>query len=311
MLRTCPKCGAFYAVGSPFCLADGTPLLDVDPASEKWSEGSRIVEEQSRKLARQTRRLKWRRILTTGTTLVIVTMVVTMVAVNSWIYLKPKAVANDNQNLTNENLANNNVANNNLANENRGNENRANDNRPNENSTNENGGNENRANENQANDNKSNDNGNVSLLVDDPCSAAAKDAAVKTVLKLINQKWQWNSRDERRLVISRFEGPGIRTEDRERRDRKDTVAGDPRNVENGVVAEPVKMAYTTAFSKDCSETTVTFDYTWNVWRLNTPAVVHKIPNVKRFRCTKSGANWSCNEEKPQARYVSVPQRTLI
>jgi hypothetical protein len=91
MLRTCPRCGDFYADDSLlFCLADGTPLADVDPHAEAWAEGTRVVEEKGRVLRRLTRRLLLRRILMMTTTVLITTTVIFVVAVNTYVYLAPQ-----------------------------------------------------------------------------------------------------------------------------------------------------------------------------------------------------------------------------
>lgn len=91
MLRACPKCGDYYADASlAFCLSDGTPLVSVDPHSESWSEGARVVEAKEQALKRQQRKLKWRRVLMSMMTILMVIMVVCVVVVNSYIYLKPK-----------------------------------------------------------------------------------------------------------------------------------------------------------------------------------------------------------------------------
>jgi hypothetical protein len=91
MMRLCPKCGDYYAdTLLAFCLTDGMPLLNVDPTSENWSEGARVIEEKENALRKQKRKLKWRRVLLSAMTMMIVTMVVLVVAANSIIYLKPK-----------------------------------------------------------------------------------------------------------------------------------------------------------------------------------------------------------------------------
>ncbi len=91
MMRLCPKCGDYYADASlAFCLDDGTPLVDVNPLTESWREGERVIEEKTNALRRRERRLKWRRILSVLTTMLMVTMVLIVVAVNGFIYLKPK-----------------------------------------------------------------------------------------------------------------------------------------------------------------------------------------------------------------------------
>jgi hypothetical protein len=91
MIRTCPKCGDFYADGPLlFCPADGAPLADLDPRGETWSEASRVVEEKERTLRRLTRRVKARRVLVTTTTVLITTVVVCVVALNAYVYLRPE-----------------------------------------------------------------------------------------------------------------------------------------------------------------------------------------------------------------------------
>ena len=91
MIRTCPKCGDYYADGAlAFCLVDGAPLIDVAPHTESWSEGTRVVEEKERALRKLGRTVKWRRVFMSAMTTLIVTLVVCVVAVNSYIYLRPK-----------------------------------------------------------------------------------------------------------------------------------------------------------------------------------------------------------------------------
>ena len=95
MIRTCPKCGDYYADASlAFCLADGTPLVDVEPLGENWSEGARVIEEKGNALRKQKRRLKWRRFMLSAMTTLIVVMVVCVVVVNSLIYLQPAVTPN-------------------------------------------------------------------------------------------------------------------------------------------------------------------------------------------------------------------------
>jgi hypothetical protein len=91
MIRTCPRCGDFYADDPvAFCPADGTPLADVDPHGDAWAEATRVVEEKGRALRRQTRRLMRRRVVMMTTTVLITTLVVCVVAVNTYVYLAPK-----------------------------------------------------------------------------------------------------------------------------------------------------------------------------------------------------------------------------
>lgn len=84
-------CGEFYADDSlAFCLADGAPLVRVEAGSEIWTEGARVVSRREQALRQRTRRLKRWRVVTTVTTMLVTTMVVCVVAVNSYIYLAPR-----------------------------------------------------------------------------------------------------------------------------------------------------------------------------------------------------------------------------
>ena len=96
MIRTCPRCGDFYADDTlAFCTADGTPLVDVARPGEGWSEGARVVEEKAKTLRKRERRQRWRRFMWSVVTTLVVTMVVCVLAANVYIYLgpQPKEVA--------------------------------------------------------------------------------------------------------------------------------------------------------------------------------------------------------------------------
>jgi len=76
-MSTCPKCNAFYADdATAFCLVDGTPLVKVDPGSDNWREGARLIEEKKKDLKKQQRRSKWRWLVMSAMTALILTMVV-------------------------------------------------------------------------------------------------------------------------------------------------------------------------------------------------------------------------------------------
>ena len=90
MIRVCPKCGDYYAGEALlFCLADGAPLVNVDPNDAAWSIGTRVVEEKARVVRKAQRRLQLRRVFMTMMTMVVTTSVMFVVAVNAFIYLKP------------------------------------------------------------------------------------------------------------------------------------------------------------------------------------------------------------------------------
>ncbi|MGB8508618.1 MAG: hypothetical protein WCD76_09445 [Pyrinomonadaceae bacterium] len=90
-MRNCPKCGDYYADSVlAFCLNDGTPLVDVAPSDGNWSEGVRVIENKEHALRIQKRKLKWRRVSLGAMTVLMATVIVCVVVVNSLIYLQPK-----------------------------------------------------------------------------------------------------------------------------------------------------------------------------------------------------------------------------
>jgi hypothetical protein len=91
-MRVCAKCGAFSNDASlGFCFHDGTPMIDVDQTSELFEQGTRFIENVEKVARRQSRRLKWRRLIVTATTVLVTAMVISVIAVNGVIYLKPPA----------------------------------------------------------------------------------------------------------------------------------------------------------------------------------------------------------------------------
>jgi hypothetical protein len=87
-MRTCPNCGDYFDDGAcAFCLNDGTPLTEVSPQSERWSEGMRRLEKKNSVIRRQIRRLRMRRLAFAVMTMLIATIVVLVVVANGKIYL--------------------------------------------------------------------------------------------------------------------------------------------------------------------------------------------------------------------------------
>lgn len=294
MIRICPKCGDYYADDSlAFCRADGTPLVNVDPTSENWSEGNRVIQEQTKTLRKRARRLKWRRILTMSMSMTIITMVVSVVALNTREYLKP------NPDIVSDTNSNSNSDNNPLGNDNQLNDNQRNDNQ---------------LNDNQRNDNQSNNNQGQ----DNPCSEGNQKDANGSILKAINQLWEWKSQSEQQLALSKVaafssgprgaelgnpgetsnvgpRGPG---KNGGRRDQGRIVAPQTKGDKGGPAhAEPFKVDHTTSFFPQCTEATVTFKSAWQVWRTDSPPPVKKvlISLVTVFRCTRERNGWSCRK----------------
>jgi hypothetical protein len=98
-MLVCTKCGAFSNDPSPaFCINDGTPMIDVDPNGKLWDQGTQFIENTEKAARRQSRKLKWRRVIVNATTILVTTMVISVIAVNALIYLKPpprQDVSND------------------------------------------------------------------------------------------------------------------------------------------------------------------------------------------------------------------------
>ena len=91
-MRVCAKCGAFSNDASlAFCFNDGTPMIAVDPNSELFDQGAQFIENVEKAARRQSRKLKWRRLIVTATTVLVTAMVISVIAVNGLIYLKPPA----------------------------------------------------------------------------------------------------------------------------------------------------------------------------------------------------------------------------
>lgn len=89
MIRVCPKCGDYYAGEEfTFCLTDGMPLANVIPNGPAWSNGLRVVEDKRRVLKQTRRRLRLRRMFMTVTTVLMTMLILSVAAVNGWIYLR-------------------------------------------------------------------------------------------------------------------------------------------------------------------------------------------------------------------------------
>jgi len=88
ILKFCPKCNGFSDDEDlRFCLADGVPLVALDRTDDKWTEGDEVVRQERQRLRREVRRSTIKRALSTLVTTVLIVMVVTVVALNVWIYL--------------------------------------------------------------------------------------------------------------------------------------------------------------------------------------------------------------------------------
>jgi hypothetical protein len=89
-MRICLKCGDYFADDSlAFCLVDGTPLVRVAPGSDKWREGSRVIEQKENARKKRKRRLEWKRFLQTLITILILGLVLYAMAARRWVYFKP------------------------------------------------------------------------------------------------------------------------------------------------------------------------------------------------------------------------------
>jgi hypothetical protein len=86
----CLKCRTFYSEDSArFCLKDGLPLARVDQTSDLWHEGAEAVRKTRSVLKRQLRLQKLKRVISVSITTTLVIMVVSVMALNSYVYLNP------------------------------------------------------------------------------------------------------------------------------------------------------------------------------------------------------------------------------
>jgi hypothetical protein len=299
-MRTCPTCGEFYEDGPlAFCLADGTPLADVDPSSEKWEEAARAVREKAEKLSRHGRRLKWRRVAVRVVTTLLTAVVVCVVVINGVIYLGPPrdVVAdggtggggggNGNDNgggRGNDNDNDNGGGNDNDNDGGGGNDNDrggGNDNighngnvnrslNVNRNSNINRNGNTNRnSNVNFNRNGNINRNGNGGGNGNDNsarCSAADRAREWEAILRSCRVTWETAIEGERPQIIAEFARRGVEP----RLGRID-------------YAPP-------AFTDDCKQAYVTARYTW---LLTSPTGDVPVPRTKPFACRKLGRGWAC------------------
>lgn len=90
-MKFCPKCRSFYDDESlAFCRTDGVPLVKLNQSNELWAEGRSAVETSRQIIQKQTRRQKLKRISRVLITTVMMIMVISVVAMNIYIYTPPK-----------------------------------------------------------------------------------------------------------------------------------------------------------------------------------------------------------------------------
>jgi hypothetical protein len=87
MIRTCPKCGDYYMDALlAFCLADGTPLINVASDSTSWSNAAQIIAAKEQTLKKRKRKLKWQRIVMSM--MAVATLAMLGAAFNTLIYIE-------------------------------------------------------------------------------------------------------------------------------------------------------------------------------------------------------------------------------
>jgi len=78
-MRVCPTCSDYSADRLlAFCPTDGTPLLEVGPSTDMWSEGVRILDRKASEERTGNRKQKWRRVVLRA--MLMTTMVVAVAA---------------------------------------------------------------------------------------------------------------------------------------------------------------------------------------------------------------------------------------
>jgi hypothetical protein len=93
-MRICPKCRTFTDDELlRFCKNDGTPLVSINQTNKLWSEGPEYIRQANSIIRREIRRSQIKKIVSMLVTTVIVTCVISVITLKSWIYTHPKEVA--------------------------------------------------------------------------------------------------------------------------------------------------------------------------------------------------------------------------
>ena len=93
-MKYCPKCRDYYEDEFlRFCLKDGVPLSSVSQLTEQWNQGKEIIRQTQKRIQKEIRRQKLKRILIMLITTILVMMVVSVMALQTWIYTHPNEVA--------------------------------------------------------------------------------------------------------------------------------------------------------------------------------------------------------------------------
>jgi hypothetical protein len=93
-MKLCPKCRNFYDDELlRFCLKDGMPLVSVKPNEELWSEATNSIRKTRRIEQKEIRKQQLKKVVTTLITTFIIISVISVIALNSWIYTHPEETA--------------------------------------------------------------------------------------------------------------------------------------------------------------------------------------------------------------------------
>ncbi len=90
-MRMCLKCRMFYDDKVKFCLNDGVPLLNLDRTHDLWEKGTKALRETQKTVTRQIRKQSIKTTISTTVTTILTVMVISVVALNSYVYLNPEA----------------------------------------------------------------------------------------------------------------------------------------------------------------------------------------------------------------------------
>jgi hypothetical protein len=93
-MKLCPKCRTYFEDSLlRFCANDGIPLAELDQTSKLWTEGKEYIRETNRTVHREIRRSQIKKTLSILVTTVVVTSVMSVITLRSWIYTHPKETA--------------------------------------------------------------------------------------------------------------------------------------------------------------------------------------------------------------------------
>lgn len=90
-MNFCPKCRSYYNDADlRFCFKDGVPLIAVGANENLRREGVDFIKRTEEKIKIESLRKQIRKIVTITITTILTVLIISVVTINSWIYLNPE-----------------------------------------------------------------------------------------------------------------------------------------------------------------------------------------------------------------------------